>query len=166
MEHSKFEKDKVHWSGPLLIVRDTLIFLTCILVIVLIYVVSPQTFTSAATSKRTASADVSFQPQNTTSSSETHTEAPQISTAMTSNVSTTTESPTQTPDPVPSPTPDTPATHGDFSATFPTNDTGENALYSYQGDTTKIAINKVQTDGVTYFVADVRVKNIDAFHTA
>lgn len=166
MEHSKFERDNVHWSGPLLIVRDTLIFLTCILVIVLIYVVSPQTFTSAATSKRTASADVSFQPQNTTSSSVTQTEAPQINTAMTSNVSTTTESPTQTPDPVPSPTPDTPASHGDFSATFPTNDTGVNALYSYQGDTTKIAINKVQTDGVTYFVADVWVKNIDAFHTA
>ena len=37
-------------------------------------------------------------------------------------------------------------------------------LYSYQGETTKIAINKVQTDGETYFVADVWIKNIDAFH--
>lgn len=41
-----------------------------------------------------------------------------------------------------------------------------NALYSYQTDTVKIAIDKVQSDGVTYFVADVYVKSIDAFKTA
>jgi exopolysaccharide biosynthesis protein len=166
MENSQFDRKNVHWSGTLLIVRDSLIFLACVLVILLIYIVSPQTFNSAATSKMTASSDVSFQPQNTTNSSITQTETPQSSTTLAASVPTATETPAPTPDPTPSPTPDTPASHGDFSSTFPADDTGANALYSYQGETTKIAINKVQTDGVTYFVADVWIKNIDAFHAA
>ena len=55
---------------------------------------------------------------------------------------------------------------GDFSATFPTEDTGANALYSYQTDDLRIAINKVQQNNVTYFIADVYVKRIDLFKTA
>ncbi len=55
---------------------------------------------------------------------------------------------------------------GDFSATFPAADTGANALYSYQTDTVKIAINRVQENSVTYFIADVYVKNIDALKAA
>jgi len=39
-------------------------------------------------------------------------------------------------------------------------------MLSYQGDSVKIAVNEVQANGVTYFVADVWAKNIDAFHTA
>ena len=65
-----------------------------------------------------------------------------------------------TPEPTATPVP------GDFSASFPTSDTGANALYSYQTDTVRIAIDRVQENGVTYFVADVYVKSIDAFKTA
>ena len=55
---------------------------------------------------------------------------------------------------------------GDFSASFPAMDTGTNALYSYQTDTVRIAINRVQENSVTYFVADVYVKNIQALKAA
>ena len=67
---------------------------------------------------------------------------------------------TATPEPTATPAP------GDFSATFPADDTGTDALYSYQTDTVRIAIDRVQENSVTYFVADVYVKNIDAFKTA
>ena len=166
MENSRFDKKSVHWSGPLLIARDTLIFLACVLAVVLIYVVSPQTFNSATSSNMSASSDLSIQQQNTANSLTPQTEAPQANTTLAAKVSTTAETPTPTPEPTPTPAPDTPAAHGDFSVTFPTTDTGINAQYSYQGEATKIAIKKVQADGVTYFVADVWVKNIDAFHTA
>ena len=62
--------------------------------------------------------------------------------------------------PTPTPIP------GDFSATFPVSDTGADALYSHQTDTVRIAVRWVQENDVTYFVADVWVKNIEAFHTA
>lgn len=55
---------------------------------------------------------------------------------------------------------------GDFSAAFPAQDTGAGALYSYQTDTVRIAIHKVCANGVTYFLADVYVKTIDALQTA
>lgn len=55
---------------------------------------------------------------------------------------------------------------GDFSATFPAEDTGVGALLSYQSDTLRIAINQVEESGTTYFVADVWVKNIQSFQTA
>ncbi len=55
---------------------------------------------------------------------------------------------------------------GDFSAAFPTVDTGKDALYSYQTDTVRIAIQRTQENGVTYFVADVYVKSMDALQTA
>ena len=67
---------------------------------------------------------------------------------------------TLSPEPTATPVP------GDFSATFPAADTGANALYSYQTDTVRIAIDRVQENEVTYFVADVYVKSIDAFKTA
>lgn len=67
---------------------------------------------------------------------------------------------TAMPEPTATPVP------GDFSATFPAYDTGTDALYSYQTDTVRIAIDRVQENSVTYFVADVYVKNIDAFKTA
>lgn len=55
---------------------------------------------------------------------------------------------------------------GDFSAAFPTTDTGVNALHSYQSDSLRISINKIAENGVTYFVADVWIKNIECFKTA
>lgn len=70
------------------------------------------------------------------------------------------------PSALPAQTPAPAAAPGDFSATFPEEDTGVNALYSYQGEDMKIAITRVQENGVTYFVADVYVRNLEAFHTA
>lgn len=59
-----------------------------------------------------------------------------------------------------------PAAPGDFSAVFPSEDTGTGALHSYQSDTLRIAINQVQENEITYYVADIWIKNIDAFRTA
>ena len=67
-------------------------------------------------------------------------------------------------EPVLSPTP-SPAP-GNFSASFPSSDTGAGALYSYQTDSVRLAISRVQKDGVTYFVADMYVRTIDALKTA
>ncbi len=64
------------------------------------------------------------------------------------------------------PTPAASATTGDFSATFPTEDTGKDATLSYQGDDLRIAINRVEENDATYYVADVWVKSIDVFRTA
>ncbi len=55
---------------------------------------------------------------------------------------------------------------GDFSAAFPSEDTGAGALYSYQSDSLRIAINKVQENEITYYVADIWIKSINAFQTA
>ena len=55
---------------------------------------------------------------------------------------------------------------GDFSATFPGGDTGADAMLHYQGDGLKVAIQKVQQGGVTYFVADVWIRTISLFTTA
>lgn len=71
-----------------------------------------------------------------------------------------THAPALAPAPTPTPKP------GDFSAAFPQGSTGEGALHSYQGDGLRIAIDRVQEDGVTYFVADVWVKDISRFQTA
>ena len=76
-------------------------------------------------------------------------------------ISATTEQPLETAQPTP-----TPAHTGDFSATFPKQDTGAGALLSYQSDSLRIAITKAQAYGATYFVADVWVKDIQAFQTA
>lgn len=63
---------------------------------------------------------------------------------------------------LPTPTPEI----GDFSAAFPTEDTGADALFSYQSDSLRVAVRMVQENGVTYYVADVWVKNISYFRTA
>lgn len=57
-------------------------------------------------------------------------------------------------------------TPGDFTAAFPSADTGVGALHSYQSDDLRIAINMVQANDVTYYVADVWVKSISTFKTA
>ncbi|MDD3212362.1 MAG: phosphodiester glycosidase family protein [Eubacteriales bacterium] len=59
-----------------------------------------------------------------------------------------------------------PSVPGDFSAVFPNEDTGAGALHSYQSDTLRIAINKVQENEITYYVADIWIKSIDTFRTA
>jgi len=55
---------------------------------------------------------------------------------------------------------------GDFTAAFPTEDTGEGATYSYQSDSLRIAVKEVQENGITYFAADVWIKDISLFQTA
>lgn len=55
---------------------------------------------------------------------------------------------------------------GDFSASFPTGDTGKGALYSHQSDTLRVAVRKVKENDVTYYVADVWVRTIEGFQTA
>ena len=72
--------------------------------------------------------------------------------------------PTATATPVPTPTP-TPEP-GDFSAAFPTGDTGLGAQYSYQSDDLKVAVRQVKENDVTYYVADVWVRTIEGFRTA
>lgn len=49
---------------------------------------------------------------------------------------------------------------------FPDYDTGLDAEYSYQSDELRIAVNKVEEDGVTYYVADIWMRNINCFRTA
>ncbi len=60
----------------------------------------------------------------------------------------------------------TTAAPGDFSAAFPTKDTGTGADYSHQSDTVRVAVKKHSDNGVTYYVADVWVKNISYLRTA
>ncbi len=55
---------------------------------------------------------------------------------------------------------------GDFSAAFPSVDTGASALHSYQSDGLKIAVSMANENDVTYYIADVWIKNISAFSTA
>jgi exopolysaccharide biosynthesis protein len=55
---------------------------------------------------------------------------------------------------------------GDFSAAFPDSDTGAGAEYSYQTDELRIAVDMVQENDVTYFVADIWVKSIELLKTA
>ncbi len=55
---------------------------------------------------------------------------------------------------------------GDFSASFPAEDTGADAKYSYQSDNLRVAIDEVQKNGVTYYLADVWVRGISYFRTA
>lgn len=54
---------------------------------------------------------------------------------------------------------------GDFSDTFPTASTG-GSLYSYQSEDLRIAVDRVEEEKVTYFVADVWIRNIREFKTA
>jgi exopolysaccharide biosynthesis protein len=50
---------------------------------------------------------------------------------------------------------------------FPTYDTGVNADYSYQSEELRIAIDKIEDDDLhqVYYVADIWIRNINAFRT-
>jgi exopolysaccharide biosynthesis protein len=52
------------------------------------------------------------------------------------------------------------AAPGDFSSTFPMGDTGATALYSYQSDTARVAVNKLKVGESVCFVADVWVRDV------
>ncbi|MEA4870841.1 MAG: phosphodiester glycosidase family protein [Christensenella sp.] len=160
------KKRSSQWSGPHLIVRDLLVFTLSLLAIVLVQLLSHQAPAAVVQNDRSTSASAANTPQTDTGSAAAVSQSPQSGSEAQSAVQQAQAEPSSTPEPTPSPTPDTPAAHGDFSATFPTTDTGAGALYSHQSDTARISINRVQENGVTYFVADVWVKTIDAFHTA
>lgn len=68
-----------------------------------------------------------------------------------------TDTPTDSPAPAREP--------GDFSDTFPTESTG-GSLYSYQSEDLRLAVDRVEEDGVTYFIADVWIRDIREFKTA
>ncbi len=55
---------------------------------------------------------------------------------------------------------------GDFSAAFPTEDTGAGADYSHQSNSVRVAVKGYSVDGVAYFVSDVWIKDISSFRTA
>jgi exopolysaccharide biosynthesis protein len=55
---------------------------------------------------------------------------------------------------------------GDFSATFPGYDTGYSKTLSYQSDDVRIAIDQIQKNEVTGYVADIWIRNISFFRTA
>lgn len=75
--------------------------------------------------------------------------------------------PTPVPTKVPTPVPTRKPLVGDIeNVRFPDYDTGTGAEYSYQSDELRIAVNKVQEDGVTYYVADIWMRNINCFRTA
>lgn len=129
-------------NGWKIILRDIVLFAAAINGFALFHHVLPQKMQPADASRYAAAvAEPTAAPQ-AAETAQTATE-PQI-----------------TPEPTATPVP------GDFSSAFPSSDTGANALYSYQSDTVRIAINRVQENDVTYFVADVYVKNIDALKTA
>ncbi len=75
--------------------------------------------------------------------------------------------PTPTPTPTPSPVPTREPIPGDVTSKFPTADTGVDADYSYQSDELRIAIKKVEDEELhqVYYVADIWVRNINAFRT-
>jgi exopolysaccharide biosynthesis protein len=55
---------------------------------------------------------------------------------------------------------------GDFSAAFPSEDTGAGADFSHQSENVRVSLKKVSADNITYYVADVWVKNISYLRTA
>lgn len=111
---------------------------------------------------------------------ETAAPAPVIETVTAEPTEEPTEAPTEapTPEPTDTPTPEPTATptpaptrepeEGDVCANFPDYDTGVDADYSYQSDELRIAINKVvdEENVLTYFVADIWMRNYRCFRTA
>lgn len=152
------DKRNLQWSGPLLIVRDVLIFSMCILSIVLIRLMISQTDDSITSGVIDTASNISLQSKVDENSSAVPADITETSSDLGMNTSAGTT--------IPSPTPDAAISRGDFSSLFPTIDTGISAYKSFQSDTLKIAINKIEDNGTTYFLADVWVKNINAFHTA
>lgn len=151
--HNRHRKNRSHNSGLLLVLRDIALLIVVMNVFALFHHVLPMKLTPAGSKSVEATIAGSNLPF-----SQTKATAAAVSASASTAAVTPTIAPTITPTPKPVP--------GDFSATFPATDTGKDALYSYQTDTVRIAISRIQADGVTCFLADVYVKNMDAFETA
>lgn len=147
-------RGKSRQSGALIVLRDCIAFVVVLLIFALFHHALPMRLTPAGERRAAMAAEQPQSPQEQAQYLPTSASVPSQA-----------EMPPQTetlPEPTLAPTP----APGDFSAGFPAEDTGVGALYSYQTDSVRIAINRIQTNGVTYFVADVYVKNIEAFRTA
>lgn len=78
-----------------------------------------------------------------------------------------TPTPTTSAEPTPTPEPARAQLVGDIpNVRFPDYDTGIDAEYSYQSDELRIAVDEVNEDGVTYYVADIWMRNVNCFRTA
>ena len=149
---SRRRRRKVRLTLAGVIVLDIVLFVVCALAMVLMILSGRPGARSAIDASGAEdipavvalSVDASARPQETSPIAVTPTPEPATATAA------------------PEPT----AESGDFSAGFPTQDTGAGALLSYQSDSLRIAITKQEAYGATYFVADVWVKSIDAFRAA
>ena len=132
-------KTKKKFNAIKVILRDIIIFGIALNIFALFHHVLPRKLQPVDASRYS-----SFTP------------TPIVSDTLTSSLNPSSTTPLPSATPVP----------GDFSTVFPAVDTGANALYSYQTDTVRIAINRVQDNSITYFVADIYVKNIYALKTA
>ncbi|MBR0507117.1 MAG: phosphodiester glycosidase family protein [Clostridia bacterium] len=79
-----------------------------------------------------------------------------------------TEPPADTPEPTPEPEPTRVPKAGDIAQNFPDYDTGADADYSYQSDDLRIAIKVIENpaEKQVVYVADIWIRNINAFRTA
>ncbi len=144
-------------SCAAIVIRDALVLILCLAVFAAVYRLAPQVLRgSASHAEEPTASGVSASGTDETAGRSAAGQSPQAAE----------ETPALTPPATPQPTPENPTANGDFSAVFPAYDTGADALYSYQTDTVRIAIDRVQANGITYFVADVWVRSIDAFRTA
>ena len=142
MEHrtANLHRRRTKTKAWKIILRDVALFAVALNVFALFHHVIPQTMQPVNASRYTAARTV-----------------PDVVSA---------EDGTLAADATPTPLPTASPVPGDFSAAFPVQDTGAGADYSYQTDNVRIAIDRVQENDVTYFVADVYVKSIDALKTA
>ena len=143
--------DRIRTCPAYILARDTGIFTLLLLCAALLYLAAPAIFYGTGTA-RPDTADQANAQMSTPAPTDGAVPAILYATA----------------DPTPTPVADTPSPLpvGNFSDVFPTSDTGIDALHSYQSDTLRIAVRKVEKDGVIYFTADVWVKAIAYFRTA
>lgn len=165
MEYPRSKNQNQRLSSTLVIIRDALIFLLCVLTVILVSVLTARGKTSASAQMEaatTAPESGIAENSNIIAQGEDASASPESTDATAASETNDTPEPIQI---TPQPT-QAPSANGDFSATFPAYDTGSGAMLSHQDDEMRIAINQVQANGVTYFVADVWVKQIDTLRTA
>ena len=156
------KKRKVKLSFAGVVVLDVVLFVFFTLILVSLILVSRSGRKQAAA----LSSEVGTQSVVVLSSSETASTPPSITPTPAATTPEITGVETEKADSEKLLETEKPTIPGDFSATFPSQDTGAGAQYSYQTDTVRIAIRREQAYDATYFVADVWVKNIQAFQTA
>lgn len=145
--------------GVVLIVRDIMIFAILIMSSALIFVVVPRM-------QRATAPDHGMDAISASIVKTTQAELPKSETLLPAGETEGTLNSEQAAEPSSAIAAEQETATGDFSSVFPADDTGAGALLSRQSDTLRVAIQKKQANGATYFVADVWVKSIDVFRTA